>query len=168
MLHEREHYETAYAISILAWEETNKAGLLLLHYVEKRDLAEDDYHRIFRGHQGRLGGYSEYQHVLPSTSTSSPATDALLDATTRKAIEELDREKQELGFYVDFSKRTRRWTSPRDFKQALSQLDPDFVAKSPGLLIDQHLMSTFYATNSIHVCARIQRRIEEIQLSMQH
>jgi AbiV family abortive infection protein len=156
-LHQASHRPTAYALSLLAWEEANKAGLLLRHYVRQQNLSQGDYDLIFGDHVKKLGAYVEYVDVLyPSAQATG------LDPKVVEASKRLNLKKQRLGLYVDYlevGKNDWRWTSPMNFDRELDRVDP----KWREMLRDQIFPATYWATQAILVCAQIQSRIKQIK-----
>jgi AbiV family abortive infection protein len=105
-----ESYLTAFSLSILAWEETNKAGLLKA-YVDHRDISESEWRGKFANHKSKLAAYSEYHNILYPASRTLP-DDSGASKRMKEIAGQLDIEKQLFGFYTDFVQHSRRWLSP--------------------------------------------------------
>jgi AbiV family abortive infection protein len=158
-LHGQGRYETAFPISLLAWEETNKAGLLLKQHVQQEDISRSRFDKIFRDHEKKLRAYSEYENALHAPSTTLARKAPMWDAATIQAVKQLQLEKLRYGLYVDFIEKDRRWTSPSDFRETLAHVDP----KWQKMVTDQHWMSEYYTWQSILTCARIEDRIKQLR-----
>lgn len=158
-LHGQGRYETAFAISLLAWEETNKAGLLLKQHVQQEDISRSRFDKIFRDHEKKLRAYSEYENVLHAPSATSARKAPVWNAATIQVVKQLQLEKLRYGLYVDFIEKDRRWTSPSDFRETLAHVDP----KWQKMVMDQHWMSEYYAWQSILTVARIEDRIKQLR-----
>ncbi len=141
-LHKMHRYPTAFSISILAWEETNKAGLLLKAYVEKKDISKDEWRKKFISHQKKIDAFSEYFDIIYPTSPPRSPEQTVAAATRLTDLgRALDLQKQHLGLYTDFGENTRKWHSPADLNQQMIEY--------------ANWLGNYYATQSKLTCHQI-------------
>lgn len=146
-LHDMQSFLTAFSISILAWEETNKAGLLLKNYIEKRDISKAEWFDKFSNHKKKLEAYPEYYSIL--YPNSSPPGQTAANTKMTEIGRTLDLEKQHFGFYTDFVERSSRWFSPT----TLSTQTIEYAT----------WLGKHYATQSILTCLEIEEHIKQLQ-----
>jgi AbiV family abortive infection protein len=141
---------TAFSVSILAWEETNKAGLLLKAYVEKNNISKTQWHDKFNNHQRKLDAYPEYVEILYPNIGGRPAIQAAeANARLTGLGRELDLQKQHFGFYTDFGEQTGHWHSPIN----LNVQNVEYAI----------WLANHYATISMITCKRIDEIIGELE-----
>jgi AbiV family abortive infection protein len=141
---------TAFSISILAWEETNKAGLLLKAYVEKKDISKTQWLNKFNNHQRKLDAYPEYVEILYPNIAGRPAIQAAeANARLTGIGRELDLQKQHFGFYTDFGERTRHWHSPTN----LNRQNIEYA----------EWLANHYATISKLTCIQMDKRMAQLE-----
>lgn len=143
-------YQTAFSLALLAWEETNKAGLLLKAYLEKHDITENEWRKVFQNHAAKLMADPAYYHTLyPQAARNETQKPAVSVQDFGKF---LDLEKQLLGFYVDFDDEKGRWRSPN----ALSKETVFTYLKT---------WTDYYCSCAILVCSEIRTRISQVETS---
>jgi AbiV family abortive infection protein len=153
LLHHGECYETAYSIVLLAWYERNKAGLLK----EQENVSRSRYEKIFR-HERRLQAYPEYEHLLKTATsiTKKPSW----DQKTIDAARQLDLERKVLGLYVHLHEKNNVGLVPVISRGVLDSVN----LKQKQIVLDQHWMSDYQASQSKLTCERIRQCIQQIKL----
>lgn len=120
--------QTSFAVAIIAWEETNKAGMLLKSYVEETDISETQWKKKYQSHTYKLQAYPQWADVL-SEGSKKPDKGMVVKLSSEVG-KRYDLEKQLLGFYVD--NHTAGWSTPND----LSEQEERYLYKMTSFWID--------------------------------
>jgi len=111
VLKQNDRLESAYYVSLNAWEELGKAVLLFRHWKEKQDISEKQWHKIFRNHTIKRVAYTENFDALYPKSTPPMDMEEVLEKMKKVSKERgryFDFERQ-IGLYVDW---VGEWRSP--------------------------------------------------------
>lgn len=133
-LHSHGRFQTAYSLSLLAWEETNKGGLLLKAYSEAKEISESKWNGDFLDHTFKFMAYPRYATLIFGSQGSAPQPGNNL----RRTAKLFDIKKQLFGFYVDWHPISRTWSSPSRLPNARIDLEVNPMANyfaSTSLLI---------------------------------
>jgi AbiV family abortive infection protein len=141
-------YQTAFSLSLLAWEETNKAGLLIRAYIERQGITHNEWQNKFRNHPYKLMAYPEYTNVLYGEAKKPEPQETVTKVKEMGKI--LDLEKQLLGFYVDWDQTKSKWRSPNTLS-----------AETISMYVK--IWGEYYSSNSILTCLALRERIQEIE-----
>jgi len=130
--------ESAYYVSLNAWEELGKGVLLFRHWKQRQDIPEKQWHKIFRNHTIKRVAYVENFDVLYPKSTPPKDTEEVLGKMKKVSKEYgryFDFEKQ-IALYVDW---VGEWRSPSKLHRKL--LDSAFGS---DYWIDSTLLAAFH------------------------
>jgi len=119
--------QSAYAVSLDAWEELGKAVLLFRYFKQKEDISLEDWRQILRDHKHKRVAWVHSMDLLYGETPSKPVLQ-LKDALER-AINEEDWGKwfdleREIGVYVDWLDLKEHWRSPCQIDKALFHAVP--------------------------------------------
>jgi AbiV family abortive infection protein len=137
--------QTSFAVSLLAWEETNKAGMLLKSYVEKADISKTQWDDKYRSHVYKLQAYPIWIDVLDADS-KKPDKDKVVQQSSDVG-KRYDVEKQLYGFYVDRNP-DGGWNTP------------NVLSGPEQLYLNQ--MTPFWINNVRLTVATLRQRIDEL------
>lgn len=137
--------QTSFAVSMLAWEETNKAGMLLKSYTEKNDISKTQWEDKYLSHTYKLQAYPIWFDVL-SAGSKKPDKDKVVQQSSDVG-KRYDLEKQLYGFYVDRSP-TGGWSTPN----VLSGQEREYLNRMTPFWIDTVRLTV----------ATLRHRIEEL------
>jgi AbiV family abortive infection protein len=113
LLRQNDRLQSAYSVSLDAWEELGKAVLLLRYWKQKQNISKADWSKVLRNHRMKRTVYVESGDILYPTSTP-PKSVEQLKRDLEKIIqadgwrEWFDLERN-IGVYVDWDE---GWRSP--------------------------------------------------------
>jgi len=111
VLRQNDRFQSAYSVSLDAWEELGKAVLLFGYYQRKQDISVEDWHQVLRDHKSKRVAYVNSMDILYG-STPPKSVEQLKD-DIKKAVEEWRKWfslEREIGVHVDWI--GANWRSP--------------------------------------------------------
>jgi AbiV family abortive infection protein len=106
--------QTAYSVSLDAWEEMGKAILLYRYYKTKEPVSQNDWYKILHDHKHKRVAWINSMDLL--YGTTPPKSITQLKPDLEKAIQEGDLKnwfnlEREVGVHVDWIGGKDRWRS---------------------------------------------------------
>jgi len=106
--------QSAYSVSLDAWEELGKAVLLYRYYKTREDVSDDDWNKILRNHMIKRVVWARSQDLLYGVGpvmSIAQLKEALRNAVTREDPQFLKLERN-IGVHVDWVAGENPWQSP--------------------------------------------------------
>jgi AbiV family abortive infection protein len=150
LLGDRGCKQSAYALSVIAMEEVNKAGLLLKRYLDKQDLSKTAYENIFRDHERKLRALKEYLPILYPSAAQKPFTEQQIDV-----LKHVQKEKLTIGLYVDYDLGQHTWSSPKNLDGLLDKVDPKWREGLADIMAPWKVYTTSVPTLSEEIAKRV-------------
>jgi AbiV family abortive infection protein len=107
--------QSAYSVSLDAWEELGKAILLYRFFSAKEPVLENDWKRILTDHKSKRVAFVNNVDLLYGPAPTKSVTelkDSLKDALKERADRSWFSLEREVGVYVDWVGGEDRWRSP--------------------------------------------------------
>jgi len=137
ILGKNDRLESAFHLSLSAWEELGKA-VLFRHWKERQDIGENQWFEILRNHRMKRIACTENSDVLYPKSV--PPKD------TKEVLENMKKRSKEMREYFDFERQMAlyvdwvgKWRSPSTVDRRLigSLIGSDYWVDSTRLLASQ-------------------------------
>ena len=118
VLRQNDRLQSAYSVSLDAWEELGKAVLLFRYYKKEENISKNDWFKILRDHKSKRVAYVHSMDILYGSSSPKSVKelkDDLEKATEDKGWRDWFSYEREVGVHVDWIvdlKGHARWQSP--------------------------------------------------------
>lgn len=152
VLRQNQRFQSAFALSLTAWEEFGKAVLLFRYWKQKHNVDENEWFKVLRNHKMKRVAYVKNTDILYEKEGRPPKSVEDMRKQLEKASKEMAEHfnlEREIGVYVDW---LGRWRSP---SRLSTQLFSDFPFDS-DYWISNVVLSASHLDNLIAEAEKVQ------------